>query len=104
MDTHRGLAHSRVVWFTRRPTARHGLARRAAHRGGGTSLMSPDDDAPLGAPLGPNTAPKTHTLELETPDGARYDGTITGWQIAWDERSDVTVYFTEDERLIVHDG
>jgi hypothetical protein len=63
--------------------------------------MSSNDDARLRAP---STAATTHTMELETPDGASYEGRVTGWQIAYDERQDITVYLTEDERLIVHDA
>ena len=48
--------------------------------------------------------PQVHKLDLENSNGIGYFGRITGAEIVYDERSKVTVYLTEDERVIVYDS
>jgi phage I-like protein len=45
----------------------------------------------------------THEVPLDDDEG-RYTGRITGAEIAANERNDVRVFLTDDERVIVHDG
>jgi hypothetical protein len=45
----------------------------------------------------------THEVEIEDRDGNVYTGRITGTSIANPYRSDIEVFLTEDERVIVYD-
>ncbi len=47
---------------------------------------------------------QVYEVEVEDDEGKVYTGRITGSQIAYDESGDVTVFLTDDERVIVHDG
>jgi post-segregation antitoxin (ccd killing protein) len=47
---------------------------------------------------------KEHLLNLTDDEERPYQGRLTGTEIAYDERNDIAVYLTDDERVIVHDG
>jgi hypothetical protein len=49
-------------------------------------------------------ATKVHEVYVEDEDGRGFTGRITGAEIAYNDRNDVTVYVTDDERVIVHDA
>ena len=54
-----------------------------------------------------NTAandPESYVLYVEDPDGRGYDVQITGTQIAWDEDGELSVFRTDKENVVVHDG
>jgi hypothetical protein len=44
-----------------------------------------------------------HELELESPEGTRYTGVLTGKRVWWGE-SDWSVYVTSDERVMAYNG
>jgi hypothetical protein len=44
-----------------------------------------------------------HELELESPEGTRYTGVLTGKRVWWGE-TDEEVYVTTDERVMVYNG
>ena len=50
------------------------------------------------------TDAETIELNLEDRDGNQYRGRITGKLIASNERNDLEVYLTDDERIILYDG
>lgn len=45
-----------------------------------------------------------HNLKLVDDDGRPYTGRIKGIEIVYDEKNDVTVFLTDDQRVIVYDG
>jgi hypothetical protein len=47
--------------------------------------------------------PKEYEVTIEGESGV-YTGRITGKEIAYQERGEVTVYLTDDNRVIAHDG
>ena len=47
---------------------------------------------------------QVHEVGIEDEEGRNYKGRITGTQIAYEERGEVSVFLTEDERVIVYDG
>jgi hypothetical protein len=47
---------------------------------------------------------ETIQLDLEDDEGLPYTGRFTGRVIAENDRNDVVVYVTEDERVILYDG
>lgn len=49
------------------------------------------------------TDSQTYEVEIETDAGA-FTGRIKGKEIAYDERNDVAVYLTDDERVIAYDS
>ena len=48
--------------------------------------------------------PQQYEVAIEGEGGGVYTGRITGKEIAYEERGEVTVYLTEDERVIAHHG
>lgn len=44
-----------------------------------------------------------HELELESPEGSRYTGVLTGKKVWWGE-TDEEVYVTTDKRVMVYNG
>jgi hypothetical protein len=49
-------------------------------------------------------APETYEVYIENDDGRGFTGRITGASIAYDDRSEVEVFLTADERVLVYDG
>ena len=47
---------------------------------------------------------QVYEIHVQDADGRGYVGRITGKEIAHDEAAEATVYLTDDERVIVHDG
>jgi hypothetical protein len=48
--------------------------------------------------------PETYEVYVEDADGRSYTGRITGVSIASDDRTDVEIFLTTDERVIAYDG
>jgi hypothetical protein len=47
---------------------------------------------------------ETYEVPLMDDEGNHYEGRITGKEIAYEPLRDISVYLTDDKRVIVHDG